>query len=67
MPRYTGLNNKRSPFEQLGGKLHGKNYLDLIFPLKRRTSVFIQSESKIRSELNFYVRGVVREGVTCIG
>ncbi len=67
MPRYTGINNKQSPFEQLGGELGGKSYLDLLFPQKRRKTCFIISEEKIKVKRGFYVKGVQASGVVFVG
>lgn len=67
MPRYTGINNNCSPYEQLGGKMDGKNYLDLIFPLRNRTTSFILSEEKMKSKIGFYVKGVQGTGVALLG
>jgi mutator family transposase len=66
MPRFTGINNDRSPFEQLGGILKGKTYLDLLFPLKGRTACFVASKEKLKTKMGFYVRGVLRQGVICL-
>lgn len=66
MPRFTGINNNRSPFEQLGGDLNGKTYLDLLFPLRRRTTCFLASKEKLKTKMGFYVRGVPGPGVVCL-
>ena len=66
MPRFTGINNNRSPFEQLGGNLKGKNYLDLLFPLRGRTTRFLASKEKLKTKMGFYVRGVPGKGVICL-
>ena len=43
-PRYMGIHNKLSPFEQLGSKIKIRNYLDLLFLRKMRTTLFLGQE-----------------------
>lgn len=44
MPPFTGPHKNESPVERLGVKLHGKNYLDLLFPLRNRITVFFVND-----------------------
>ncbi|MBN2236174.1 MAG: transposase [Bacteroidales bacterium] len=61
-PRYTGIHNKMSPLEQLGGKIDKRNYLDLIFPTRKRTTVFIGGVQSKKLNLGFNLRSVKSEG-----
>ena len=40
MPPYTGPHQKDSPAERLGVNLHGKTYLDLLYPIRQRITHF---------------------------
>ncbi len=41
MPPFTGPHQYESPVERLGINLHGKNYLDLLYPTRHRiTHIF---------------------------
>jgi transposase-like protein len=44
MPPFTGPHQKESPVERLGVNLHGKTYLDLLFPLRHRITHFFVNE-----------------------
>ena len=61
-PRYTGIHNDQSPFEQLGGKLNNRNYLDLIFPNRKRTTLFLGQEISEKTSLGFQVRSYPHRG-----
>jgi hypothetical protein len=61
-PRYTGIHNDQSPFEQLRGKLDGRNYLDLLFPIRKRTTLFLASEISEKTSLGFRVRAYPHRG-----
>ncbi len=61
-PRYTGINNIRSPFEQLGGNLRNHNYLDLLFPSRKRTTLFLCQEISMKNSLGFQVRSHMHRG-----
>jgi len=61
-PRYTGIHNNQSPFEQLGGKIKNLNYLDLIFPRKRRTTLFLGQEVSEKTFLGFQVQSHTHQG-----
>ena len=61
-PRYTGIHNDQSPFEQLGGKLNNRNYLDLLFPNRKRTTLFLAQEISEKTSLGFRVRSYPHRG-----
>lgn len=61
-PRYTGINNDQSPFEQLGGNLKNRTYLDLLFPSRRRTTLFLGQEISEKTSLGFHVRSYRHRG-----
>ena len=61
-PRYTGIHNDQSPFEQLGGNLNNRNYLDLLFPLKKRTTLFFAHEISMKTTLGFHIRRYPHRG-----
>jgi hypothetical protein len=44
MPPFTGPHQNQSPVERLGVNLHGKNYLDLLFPLRNRITHFFVND-----------------------
>ncbi|MBD3353599.1 MAG: hypothetical protein GF364_19100 [Candidatus Lokiarchaeota archaeon] len=47
-----------SPVERLGYKLGGKNYLDLIFPTRKRKTHFLIAEKKRKTDLGLIIYGV---------
>ena len=61
-PRYTGFHNEQSPFEQLGGNLKNRNYLDLLFPRKKRTTLILGQEVSEKTSLGFQVRSSLHRG-----
>jgi predicted nucleic acid-binding Zn-ribbon protein len=65
-PPYTGINNKISPVERLGVKLGGKNYLDLIFPTRKRVTHFIVTQEKVKTSLGIIVRRVAHPMCECL-
>ncbi len=61
-PRYTGIHNNQSPFEQLGGKLRNCNYLELLFPDRKRTTLFLGQKISVTTSLGFQVRSYPHRG-----
>ncbi|MHA1720866.1 MAG: hypothetical protein ACTSWX_09385 [Promethearchaeota archaeon] len=61
-PRYTGIHNDQFPFEQLGGKLNNRNYLDLLFLSRKRTTLFLAQEISEKTSLGFRVRSYPHRG-----
>ena len=61
-PRYTGIHNDQSPFEQLEGKLNNRNYLDLRFPNRKRTTLFLAHDNSEKTSLGFRVRSYPHRG-----
>ncbi len=62
MPRYTGINNNISPFEQLMGKCVDKPYLEYLFPTRRRTTLFVGQTKSDHLKMGFCVRSVPHPG-----
>ncbi len=65
-PPYTGINNTTSPVERLGVNLGGKNYLDLIFPTRKRVTHFMVSQEKVKTSLGIIVRRVDHSMCECL-
>lgn len=55
---FTGINNKSSPIERLGIKMNGKNYLDLLFPTKKRVTHFMVMQNRMKTPLGIIVNRV---------
>ena len=56
-PPYTGPRNDRSPAERLGVNLHGKSYLDLLFPARGRVTHLLATPKAMQVAPGQWVRG----------
>lgn len=61
-PRYTGYNNKLSPFEQLKGITTNMNYLDYLFANRARTTLFIGRKKSYKLNIGFSLRALPHRG-----
>ena len=50
MPPFTGPHQYESPVERLGINLHGKNYLDLLYPTRHRITHIFAGNHPLSSE-----------------
>ena len=61
-PPFTGPRNDTSPAERLGVKMHGKTYLDLLFPTRGRVTRLVVGPSKITTDSGVRARGLPGPG-----
>ena len=57
-PPFTGPHNDTAPAERLGAKLHGKTYLDFLFPARGRVTRFVLGSSRTDSTGTLRARGL---------
>lgn len=60
--RYTGIHNNQSPYKQIGGSQRIESYLDLLFPTRKRTTLFIGQEKFECRNMGFSVRCIPHQG-----
>ncbi len=67
LPKYLIGNLNQSPFEQLEDKINHYNYLELLFPNRKRTTLFLGQELSVKTSLGFKVRNCAHSGANiCI-
>jgi hypothetical protein len=65
-PPYTGINNHQSPLERLGVSLHGKNYLDFLFPKRKRVTHFLIFSDHIKTKMGWNLRAIDHPMCECL-